>query len=170
MNESKIILITIKLINLIISSSRFEPGFEPAEWKNHYVVVENEEPDQVRAQTPVSYDFHQILNMDSCFLKEMKFISKLLPKFRRQIWCQEIPRLRLFIISSYYHKIIIKISDLQNFKSSNFEISNLQISKFQNPKVRYTGLFENFEILRFSDLKNPYFLRMFQYFSLYFLK
>ena len=50
------------------------------------------------------------------------------------------------------------------------KISDLQISKFQNPKVRYTGLFENFEILRFSDLKNPYFLRMFPYFSLYFLK
>ena len=89
-----------------------------------------------------------LLKIDSCFLEEMKFISKLLPKFRRQIWCQEIPRLRLFIISSYYHKIIIKKSDLQNFKSSNFEISNLQISKFQNPKVRYTGLSNK---LRFPD-------------------
>ena len=107
--------------------------------------------------------------IDSCFLIETKFISKLFKKFRRENESQEIPRLRLFIISSYYHILIIKNPDLQNFKSSNFEISNLQISKFQNPKVRYTGLFENFEILRFSDLKNPYFLRMFPYFPCIFL-
>ena len=35
--------------------------------------------------------------------------------------------------------------------------SDLQISKFQNPKVRYTGLFENFEILRFPDSQKSIF-------------
>ena len=79
-----------------------------------------------------------LLKMDSCFLEETKFISKLLPKFRRQIWCQEIPRLLLFIISSYYHIIIIKNSDLQ-------------ISKFQKSKSQVHRTFRKFwdsQILR----------------------
>ena len=46
----------------------------------------------------------------SSFLIDMKFISKLLEKFRRQNLCQEIPRLRLFMI----------------FKNSSFLISKNQ--------------------------------------------
>ena len=64
--------------------------------------------------------------MDSCFLIETKFISKLFKKFRRQNESQEIPRLRLFIIPSYYHIIKSK----------------------KNLVIRYTGLSK---ILRFSD-------------------
>ena len=70
--------------------------------------------------------------MNSCFLIETKFISKLLEKFRRQNECQEIPRLRLFMIFRNSSFLIIQISDLQIFESSNFD--------FLNQEVRYTGL------------------------------
>ena len=77
--------------------------------------------------------------IDSCFLIEMKFISKLFKKFRRQNESQEIPHLRLFIISSYYHII----------KSKNQAKNEPKVPKKQKKlEVWYTGLPE---ILRFSD-------------------
>ena len=77
--------------------------------------------------------------MDSCFLIETKFISKLFKKFRRQNESQEIPHLRLFIISSYYHII----------KSKNQAKNEPKVPKKQKKlEVWYTGLPE---ILRFSD-------------------
>ena len=78
--------------------------------------------------------YHKI---DSCFLIETKFISKLFKKFRRQNESQEIPRLRLFIILSYYH--ILKSKNQKNQKTRRFK---------KKLEVRYTGLPE---ILRFSD-------------------
>ena len=56
--------------------------------------------------------------MDSCFLIEMKFISKLFKKFRRGNESQEIPRLRLFIFSWKIHRIWSKIIK-HNSKNEN---------------------------------------------------
>ena len=55
--------------------------------------------------TEIGSFLHKI---DSCFLIETKFIFKLLRKFRRQNWCQEIPRLRLFMFSWKIRKISSK--------------------------------------------------------------
>ena len=64
--------------------------------------------------------------IDSCFLIETKFIFVLLEKFRRQNESQEIPRLRLLMISLYHHIKIIEISDFQIFKFQIFKISKFQ--------------------------------------------
>ena len=69
-------------------------------------------------------------NSVSCFLIEMKFISKLFKKFRRENESQEILHLRLFIISSYYHIIIIKNPGIQNFQ-------NLKNGRLRFPKFRF---------------------------------
>ena len=109
----------------------------------------------------------------ACFLIDMKFISKPFKKFRRQSECQEIPRLRLFMIFKNSTFPIINNSDLQNFKSSNFEISNLLISKFQKSKSQVHRTSGNFEIPRFSDIQNPYFQgcsHIFLYFSNIFIR
>ena len=76
----------------------------------------------------------------SCFLIETKFISKLFKKFRRQNESQEVPRLRLFMIWSYYH--ILK----SNKKTEGAQKKN---------EVRYTGL-PKILIFRFSDFQNSY--------------
>ena len=60
---------------------------------------------------------------DSCFLIEMKFISKLFKKFRRQNGSQEIPRLRLFIFSWKIHRIWSKIIK-HNSKKWKFKITD----------------------------------------------
>ena len=67
--------------------------------------------------------------IDSCFLIETKFISKLFKKFRRQNESQEIPRLRLFMIFKNSSFLIIKnqISKFQKFKTGR-----LRFPKFQN--------------------------------------
>ena len=56
--------------------------------------------------------------IDSCFLIEAKFISKLFKKFRRQNESQEIPRLRLFMIFKNSSFLIFKNSGILNFKNS----------------------------------------------------
>ena len=84
--------------------------------------------------TEIGSFLHKI---DSCFLIETKFISKLFKKFRRENESQEIPRLRLFIISSYYH--ILKGKKNKNKKTKVHQ---------NKLEVMYTGLPE---ILRFSD-------------------
>ena len=55
---------------------------------------------------------------NSCFLIETKFIFKISEKFRRENWCHEIPRLRLFIIFKNSSFLIIKNSGIKNFKNS----------------------------------------------------
>ena len=68
----------------------------------------------------------------SCFLIETKFVSKLWEKFRRQYECQEIPRLRLFMI----------------FKNSSFLIINIQefwVSEIQKWTAKVS---ENKKILK----------------------
>ena len=59
----------------------------------------------------------------SCFLIEMKFISKLFIKFRRENESQEIPRLRLFIFSWKIHRIWSKIIK-HNSKKWKFKITD----------------------------------------------
>ena len=62
------------------------------------------------------------------FLTETQFISKLLEKIRRRNQCQEMPRLRLFMIFKNSSFLIIKISDLQSFKDS-------KIQRFKDSKI-----------------------------------
>ena len=79
--------------------------------------------------------------IDSCFLIETKLICKLLYILLMENQCQDIPRLRLFMIFKNSSFPIIKISNLQNSKSSNFEIS----------KIQKSGTQDFSKILRFSD-------------------
>ena len=89
-------------------------------------------------------------------MTETKFISKLFKNFHRRNECQEIPRLRLFMILKNSSCLISKIRDLQISESLNFEISKIAKSGTQD--------FRKYEIFRFSDIHNPYFSRTFPYF------
>ena len=82
-------------------------------------------------------------NSFNVFFIETKFISKLFKKFRRENESQEIPRLRLFIISSNRRFLNKKNLDLVHRTSGNFEI------------------------FRFSDIQNTYFPRMLPYFLVF---
>ena len=73
--------------------------------------------------------------MDSCFLIETKFISKLFKKFRRQNESQEIPHLRLFIISSYYR--ILKSKNQQ--KKRNTKVHKNTKNEKQKFIIRVPG-------------------------------
>ena len=92
--------------------------------------------------------------IDSCFLIEMKFTSKLFKKFRRRNESQEIPRLRLFIIFKNSSSRISKTSEILNFKNS------------KSGRLRFpeSGEFSNFQILRYEK----YFSKMFPHFLVFF--
>ena len=66
----------------------------------------------------------------SCFLIDMKFISKLLKKFLRQNQCQEIPHLSLFMFFKNLSFPIIKNTGILNFKKS--KSGHLRFPKFRN--------------------------------------
>ena len=83
-------------------------------------------------------------NSVSCFLIETKFIFKIFKKFRRENESQEIPHLRFFIISSYYHIIKSKNQKEQTQEEKTKFIQTIKI----NLEVIYTGLPK---ILRVSD-------------------
>ena len=93
--------------------------------------------------------------IDSCFLIEMKFISKLFKKFRRQNESQENPRLRLFIIFKNSSFLIIKNPGILNFKNSKIGRLRAKVSKIS-------------KILSFRCLRKMFF-HFFQGCSLIFL-
>ena len=72
------------------------------------------------------------------FFIETKFIFNILRKLHRQNESQDIPRLRLFMISSYYH-----ILKSKNQKNMNVHTKNLRFGTQDFPK------FWDFQILRF---------------------
>ena len=102
--------------------------------------------------------------MDSCFLIETKFISKLLYIWLVENWCQDIPRLRRFIILENSSFLIIKnqelwISKIQKWTAKVSGISNCL--SFIFPQNRFPQIFPGcslfvlifFQVLWFNKMK-----------------